>query len=111
MLLVNPVVDGMNLVAMEGPTLNRRHGALVLSRNAGASSRLGRHALGVNPFDLDETAAAIERGLRMGREERQRRARGLARLVLADRPERWVRAQLDDLAAVERRSRRFALAG
>ena len=110
-LLVNPVVDGMNLVAMEGPTLNRRHGALVLSRNAGASSRLGRHALGVNPFDLDETAAAIERGLRMGREERQRRARGLARLVLADRPERWVRAQLDDLAAVERRSRRFALAG
>ena len=30
---------------------------------------------------------------------------------LADRPERWVRAQLDDLAAVERRSRRFALAG
>ena len=44
-LLVNPVYDGMNLVAMEGPLVNRRHGALVLSRNAGAYGRLGKHAL------------------------------------------------------------------
>lgn len=110
-LLVNPVVDGMNLVAMEGPILNRRHGALVLSRNAGASSRLGRHAIGVNPFDIDETATAIEHGLRMGQDERVRRSRGLARLVLANPPERWVRAQLDDLAAVERRGRRLSPVG
>ena len=44
---------------MEGPILNRRRGALVLSRNAGAYGRIGRHALGVNPFDVDETAGAI----------------------------------------------------
>ena len=35
-LLVNPTYDGMNLVAMEGPLVNRRDGVLVLSRNAGA---------------------------------------------------------------------------
>ena len=110
-LLVNPVVDGMNLVAMEGPVLNRRNGALVLSRNAGASARLGRYALGVNPFDIEETAAAIERGLAMGRAERARRARGLRRLVLSNPPERWVTAQLDDLLIVERRRTRLALAG
>src|SRR5918999_1709337 len=32
-LMVNPVFDGMNLVAMEGPTVNRRNGPLILSRN------------------------------------------------------------------------------
>ena len=57
-LLVNPVYDGMNLVAMEGPLVNR-HGALVLSRNAGAYGRLGKHAITVNPFDIHETADAI----------------------------------------------------
>ena len=31
-LFVNPVIDGMNLVAMEGPLLNRRRGVLVDER-------------------------------------------------------------------------------
>ncbi|MFM7718646.1 MAG: trehalose-6-phosphate synthase [Actinomycetota bacterium] len=106
-LLVNPVIDGMNLVAMEGPLVNRRSGTLVLSRNAGAYGRLARHAIGVNPYDLDETASAIERGLAMGVDERRRRARGLARLVLANPPERWIRGQLDDLEDAARRRTRL----
>jgi trehalose 6-phosphate synthase len=96
-LLVNPVYDGMNLVAMEGPILNRRRGVLVLSRNAGAYGRIGQHALGVNPFDLDETAAAIGAALTMPADERERRARGLRRAVMASTPARWLRLQLDDL--------------
>ena len=96
-LLVNPVFDGMNLVAMEGPILNRRRGALVLSRNAGAYGRIGQHALGVNPFDVDETAAAIHAALTMSEDERDRRARGLRRAVVASTPARWLQAQLDDL--------------
>ena len=96
-LLVNPVYDGMNLVAMEGPILNRRRGALVLSRNAGAYGRIGQHALGVNPFDVDETAGAIADALTMPDDERERRARGLRRAVLASTPAKWLRAQLDDL--------------
>lgn len=99
-LLVNPIFDGMNLVAMEGPLLNRRAGVLVLSRNAGAYWRLGKHAVAVNPFDLHETSAAIAHALDMPREERMRRARGLSRLVLSNPPERWVRTQLEDLERV-----------
>jgi trehalose 6-phosphate synthase len=96
-LLVNPIFDGMNLVAMEGPLVNRQQGSLVLSQNAGAFARLGRHALAVNPFDVAETAEAIAAGLEMPREERVRRARGLTRAVLARNPVRWLTAQLRDL--------------
>jgi len=102
-LLVNPVIDGMNLVAMEGPLLNRRRGVLVLSRNAGAYGRLGRYALPVNPFDLGEMADALERGLDMPMDERTRRSRGLSRLVLANPPSRWVGGQLEDLQRARRR--------
>ena len=35
-LLVNPIKDGLNLVALEGPLANRRDGVLCLSREAGA---------------------------------------------------------------------------
>ncbi|HJU57702.1 MAG TPA: trehalose-6-phosphate synthase [Actinomycetota bacterium] len=102
-LFVNPVIDGMNLVAMEGPLLNRRGGVLVLSRNAGAYGRLGRYALGVNPFDLGEMADALKAALEMPVDERTRRARGLSRLVLANPPSRWVGGQLEDLRRAQRR--------
>jgi trehalose 6-phosphate synthase len=108
-LFVNPVFDGMNLVAMEGPLLNRRGGVLVLSRNAGAYFRLGRYAVPVNPFDCTEMADALNLALEMPHDERTRRARGLSRLVLANPPERWVRSQLEDLERV--RLRRIAHAG
>jgi trehalose 6-phosphate synthase len=93
-MLVNPVHDGMNLVAMEGPIANARGGALILSRNAGAFGRLGRHAVAINPFDLSETAEAIRESLEMPTEERIRRARGLQRSALAHTPATWLASQL-----------------
>jgi trehalose 6-phosphate synthase len=102
-LMVNPVFDGMNLVAMEGPVLNRRHGVLILSRNAGAYFRLGRYAIGINPFDIEGQADALAEALEMSEDERARRARGLSRLVLANPPSRWIRLQLDDIERVRRR--------
>ncbi len=93
-MLVNPVHDGMNLVAMEGPVVNTRGGVLILSRNAGAFGRLGRHALAINPFDLSETAEAIREALEMPEEERTRRARGLQRSALAHTPATWLAGQL-----------------
>ena len=93
-MLVNPVHDGMNLVAMEGPIVNLRGGALILSRNAGAFGRLGRHALAINPFDLSETASAIFQALEMPEEDRVRRARGLQRSALAHTPATWLASQL-----------------
>jgi trehalose 6-phosphate synthase len=105
-LLVNPTYDGMNLVAMEGPVVNRRDGVLVLSRNAGAFDRLRKHALGVNPFDLAETAGAILEALEMPQEERTRRARGLSRSVQAHTPPTWMAAQLEAVDQVRPPARR-----
>jgi trehalose 6-phosphate synthase len=98
-LLVNPVFDGMNLVAKEGPVLNDRDGVLILSRNAGAFEELGRHALPVNPFDVGEMAAAIGAALEMDEAERARRATALRETIEANRLDRWVQTQLDDLGA------------
>src|SRR5439155_19097441 len=72
-LLVNPLFDGMNLVAKEGPALNERDGVLILSENAGAFAELGAHALAVNPFDVQGTARAIAAALEMDPPERARR--------------------------------------
>ena len=62
-LLVNPIRDGMNLVAQEGPVLSERGCALVLSREAGAAATLAADALLVNPYDVTETADALHRAL------------------------------------------------
>ena len=97
-LFVNPLIDGMNLVAKEGPLLNRSDGVLVLSTNAGAYDELGRHVLGVDPLDITGTADALDAALRMPQEERARRARGLRRAIEARSPVGWVERQLHDLA-------------
>jgi trehalose 6-phosphate synthase len=100
-LLVNPVFDGMNLVAKEGPLLNRRDGVLVLSENAGAFAELGPDAVGINPFDVEATAEALARALEMDPGERARRAKRLRDAVMASVVERWVQGQLEDLDAAE----------
>lgn len=96
-LLVNPVFDGMNLVAKEGPALNDRDGVLILSENAGAFEELGEHALAINPFDVGQTARAIAAALEMDEDERARRATALREAVEGNRLDRWVDAQLEDL--------------
>jgi trehalose 6-phosphate synthase len=96
-LFVNPVFDGMNLVAKEGPTLNRRHGALVLSRTAGAHAELGRAAIGVDPVDLAGMAEAIQIGLTLPEDVRAERATALRRAASSRSPSQWARRQLRDL--------------
>ena len=96
-LLVNPVRDGMNLVAKEGPILSGDGLALVLSREAGAADELGADALLVNPFDVSETAEALDEALRMPREQRRERTRRLASAAAALPPQEWLRAQVDAL--------------
>jgi trehalose 6-phosphate synthase len=96
-LMVNSLMDGMNLVAKEGPVTNRRAGALILSRNAGAFAALGEHALPVEPLDIAGTAEAIREALEMPEEERIRRARALRRAAAAITPAAWAERQLRDL--------------
>ena len=97
-LLVNPIRDGMNLVAKEGVILSERACALVLSTEAGAAAELGDDALLVNPFDVTQTAEALHRGLTMPDSERARRAARLAAAGAAFPPSAWLQAQLDTLA-------------
>ena len=89
-LLVNPVRDGLNLVAKEGPLLNTRDGVLALSREAGAFEELRSAALEVNPFDVSGTAAVLSRALDMDGDERAARATALRSLVLARGPADWL---------------------
>ncbi|HEX9063644.1 MAG TPA: trehalose-6-phosphate synthase [Streptosporangiaceae bacterium] len=96
-LLVNPIRDGMNLVAKEGPILSDRHCALVLSREAGAADELGEHALMVNPFDVSGTAAALHEALMMPMAERARRCQALAAAGAAEPPSKWLAGQLSAL--------------
>jgi trehalose 6-phosphate synthase len=98
-LLVNPIRDGMNLVAQEGPVLSERGCALVLSREAGAAATLAADALLVNPYDITETAEALHQALAMTDAERQRRSTALAATAAADPPARWLGDQLASLGS------------
>jgi len=96
-LLVNPVKDGLNLVAKEGPILNRHDGVLCLSRDAGAWDELGSAALEAHPYDLEQCAASLHTALSMPAEERSARAERLRSLAGARTPRDWL---ADQLAAV-----------
>jgi trehalose 6-phosphate synthase len=98
-VVVNPIRDGMNLVAKECPIVTERACALVLSTEAGAAAELGREALCVNPFDVGATARAMYEGLTMPRAERERRCAALAEAGAALPPARWLADQLTELAA------------
>ncbi|RJQ52612.1 MAG: trehalose-6-phosphate synthase [Actinobacteria bacterium] len=101
-LLVNPVFDGMNLVAKEGPCVNEHDGVLILSENAGAYDEVNDACLGVNPFDLHETVEALSEALAMSAKARRDRATRLREIVLKNDSSKWLYHQLDDLAKATR---------
>lgn len=95
--LVNPVRDGMNLVAKEVPLVSDEGCVLVLSREAGAYEELGEDALVVNPYDVSGTAEALHEALSMGAGERAERSKRLAAAGTALPPARWFLEQLEAL--------------
>ena len=99
-LLVNPIRDGMNLVAKEGPTLSRNGCALVLSSEAGAADEMADDAIMVNPYDVSQTAEALHQALLMHPDERTERCKRLAGTATALPPQRWLAGQLDALDAL-----------
>jgi trehalose 6-phosphate synthase len=99
LLVVNPIFDGMNLVAKEAPAVNTRDGVLMLSENTGAHEALGDCALSVNPFDIQEQADAMYRALMMDPEERRLRSERLRVIVDARDPGDWVDEQTADIRA------------
>ncbi|MEU0579852.1 trehalose-6-phosphate synthase [Streptomyces griseoincarnatus] len=95
--LVNPIRDGMNLVAKEVPVVSDAGCALVLSREAGAHEELGEDAITVNPYDVVQTAEALHEALSMRPEDRTERGKRLAAAATALPPARWFLDQLEAL--------------
>ncbi|QNP63932.1 alpha,alpha-trehalose-phosphate synthase (UDP-forming) [Streptomyces genisteinicus] len=98
--LVNPIRDGMNLVAKEVPVVSDAGCALVLSREAGAHAELGEFAITVNPYDVTATADALHRALTMPPAERADRTKHLAAAATALPPRRWFLDQLEALRSL-----------
>ncbi len=97
-LLVNPVIDGMNLVAKEGPTVNKRDGVLILSETVGAHEQLGQDALAVAPADLEGTTQALYMALTMPAEEKKKRAAALKKSIEVEDVTNWLLRLLEDVA-------------
>ncbi len=93
--LVNPVRDGLNIVAKELAIVNLRDAVLCLSPEAGAWEELGEAGvLAAPPFDLQGTADALHAALTMGAAERARRAARLRQAATARKPSAWLADQL-----------------
>ena len=76
-VLVNPLVDGMNLVAKEAAVVSERNAVLVLSETAGAFDQMAGGVLPVAPADVVGTADALRTALEMPAAERAERLAGL----------------------------------
>jgi trehalose 6-phosphate synthase len=88
--LVNSLKDGLNLVAMESPVINARNGVVVCSRDTGAYELIADGVLGVNPFDLCETAQALDAGLRLDSAARAALAATARDRASAHSPRTWL---------------------
>jgi len=93
-VLINPIRDGMNLVAKEAPALSDDGCVLVLSSEAGAADDLGADSLLVNPYDVSDTARALRTALEMTDDERRARCARLVENATALPPRRWFEEQI-----------------
>jgi trehalose 6-phosphate synthase len=110
-LLINPVMDGLNLVAKEAPLVNVRDGVLVLSRQAGAFAELGDWTIGIDPLDVDEQADALARAIALPRKERKARIEAIRDRVRAHDLDAWADREIAELEAAADLSRRRDSAG
>jgi trehalose 6-phosphate synthase len=105
--VVSSLHDGMNLVAKEFvASRDDDQGVLILSQFTGASRELSE-ALIVNPYNIDQSAAALQIALTMPQLEQQERMRSMRALVGEFNVYRWAGRMLLD--AVQMRTRRRLL--
>jgi trehalose 6-phosphate synthase len=94
-LLVNPLIDGMNLVVKEGGILNKRSGVIILSRTTGVHDTLGDHVLSIAPLDIEATA--LYRALIMSPEERMSRGDKVRNILSNEDATQWFDKQMRHL--------------
>jgi trehalose 6-phosphate synthase len=98
--MVTSLHDGMNLVAKEFVAArDDEHGVLILSTFAGAALEL-TDALQVNPYDVQQVAAAILRALEMPDDEQAARMYRMRTKVKDHNVYRWAANLLSDLTEI-----------
>ena len=97
-LLVNTIIEGMNLVAKEGPVVNNRDGVLVLSHSSGVYKQLADGALSVSPTDIEGTMEALHQAINMSPEDRKDRAARMLESVRREDINHWLYQQMRDIS-------------
>jgi trehalose 6-phosphate synthase len=106
--VVSSLHDGMNLVAKEYVAArDDEQGVLILSQFTGAARELAE-ALIVNPYDFEQSAAALHLALTMSPEEQRARLRSMRNLVQEFNVFRWAGRMLIDAARMRHRRRVLA---
>ena len=108
---VSSLHDGMNLVAKEFVAArDDERGVLLLSQFTGASREL-TEALIVNPYNVDQCAAALHVALTMPQAEQRARMHSMRGLIQEFNVYRWAGRMLLDAAQMRMRRRLHARSG
>jgi trehalose 6-phosphate synthase len=103
--VVSSLHDGMNLVAKEFVAArDDEQGVLILSQFAGAARELAE-ALVINPYDIDQFAAALQVALTMPKVEQRARMINMRGLIQEFNVYRWAGRMLIDAARMRQRER------
>ena len=103
--IVSSLHDGMNLVAKEFVAArDDEQGVLILSQFTGAATELSE-ALVINPYNIDQCAAAMQLALTMPPTEQRARMRSLRGIVQEFNIYRWAGRMLMDAARMRQRAR------
>jgi trehalose-6-phosphate synthase len=103
--IVSSLHDGMNLVAKEFVAArDDEQGVLILSEFTGASRELAE-ALIINPYNMDQFAAALRVALTMPAGEQRDRMRSMRSLIQEFNVYRWAGRMLLDASVMRRRTR------
>jgi trehalose 6-phosphate synthase len=103
--VVSSLHDGMNLVAKEFVAArDDEQGVLILSQFTGAASELP-DALVINPYNIDQSAAAMHLALTMPPTEQRARMRSMRGIVQEFNVYRWAGRMLMDAARMRQRAR------
>jgi trehalose-6-phosphate synthase len=104
---VSSLHDGMNLVAKEFVAArDDERGVLILSQFTGAARELPE-ALIVNPYNIDQCAAALHVALEMPLSEQRDRMRSMRGLIQEFNVYRWAGKMLIDAARIRQKNRLF----
>lgn len=105
---ISSLHDGMNLVAKEFvASRDDEQGVLILSQFTGASRELPE-ALIVNPYNIDQCAAALHIALEMPKSEQRDRMRSMRGLIQEFNVYRWAGRMLLDAARLRQHTRLFS---